>query len=273
MVQDDFVELKGKEPGPVSVILAGVHGDEVCGLRALEQVLPNLSIERGTLFIGYGNPAAIRVNRRFTEANLNRLFKPGDELSRADKASYEYGRMLVVKRYLDMSGALLDIHASFTPGGRPFVICENNGLSIADRLPFDLVVGGFDKVEPGGTDYYMNRIGKIGICAECGYLEDPASTERAVKSIFSFLYARGHVSGKTDARSQERLVMYYLHRTRTDRFRLARRFNDFDGLARGEIIGMDGAEAVSSPKESVILFARDCDGIGEEAFLLGSREN
>src|ERR1700674_4153678 len=112
---DEVIELIGKEKGSTSMILVGVHGDEKCGVEAINKILPNLQIEKGRVLIAYGNPRAIELNIRFTEANLNRMFKSNDHLSESDKKSYEYKRAQFLKKYLDQADALLDVHASFTP--------------------------------------------------------------------------------------------------------------------------------------------------------------
>ncbi|MBI4086990.1 succinylglutamate desuccinylase/aspartoacylase family protein [Candidatus Kaiserbacteria bacterium] len=267
---EDMIEFRGKEPGPTSVILGGVHGNETCGVEAIRNILPNLAIEKGRVFIGYGNPRAIAANQRFTEANLNRMFKPDDQLSQREKESYEYGRAQFLKTYLNQADALLDIHASRVQHSRRFVICEDNGLPTAKYLPADLVVSGLDAVQPGGTDYYMNSIGKIGVCIECGYLGDPESTDMAVKSIFSFLATRGHVTRETSSREQSRLQVFYMYVTKSSSFSLAKPFEDFETLREGQLIGQDGIEEIHAPRDCVILFSGNRQKAGDEAFLLGT---
>ncbi len=266
---DDAIEKVGTIAGPQSVIIAGVHGDEVCGVSAFKELLPTLSIERGTVTFLYGNPRAIAANTRLTETNLNRMFKPDTELTASERASYEYGRSRYIKTYLDKAEALLDVHASFTPESRRFAICEPKANGIAQYLPVDLVVSGFDALEPGGTDGYMERAGKIGLCIECGYLGDPFSTEIAKQAIVAFLQARGHIAGTPHAMRQNRLHMYDLYFTKTDNFVLAKPFADFEAVTRGQLIGMDGEEGVRAERDSVIVFAHNRSKTGEEAFLLG----
>jgi succinylglutamate desuccinylase len=269
---EEIIELQGQNPGPISIILIGVHGDERCGLDAVNNLLPNLKIEinKGTVFIIQGNPKALEQNVRFTETNLNRMFKPDEQISELDKQSYEYNRAQFLKTYLNRAGVLLDIHASYVPYSKPFIICENNGYDIASYLPVDLIVSGFDLVEPGGTDYYMNSIGKVGICVECGYLGDEYSTTIAEKSILSFLQIRGHVEQiemiKTDQSYIEIDDLYY---SKTNSFNLTKDFKDFDELHPEQLIGVDGGEEIRAKKDSVILFARNVNESGEEAFLLG----
>lgn len=269
----EIIELKGRESGPTSMVLVGIHGNERCGIEALEKLLPNLKIERGCVYVGYGNPRAIERKIRFTEANLNRMFNPDSMLSAKYLNSYEYGRAQYLKKYLSKSGALLDVHASLTPNSKPFIICEANAKEIIKYLPVDLVVSGFDRIEPGGTDYYMNSIGKIGICVECGYFGSSESTQIAEESILAFLKARGHITNGVSPKKQSYIRMYDLYIAKTDNFILSKQFGDFEEISKGQIVGIDGEKEVRFEKDAVILFARNRKRTGDEAFLLGEKKN
>jgi hypothetical protein len=64
-------------PGPKVLLQAGIHGDEVAGIFALEQILAGIKVHSGTLIIlPRMNPPAIQVGRRSFNLDLNRLF-PG----------------------------------------------------------------------------------------------------------------------------------------------------------------------------------------------------
>lgn len=269
----NFIQITGKKSGPTSIILAGVHGDEKCGIEAFENILPALKIERGTVLFGFGNPRAIAAGKRFTESNLNRMFKNAHLLSRKEKNSYEYKRARLLKSYLKQADTLLDIHASFTPNSKPFIICEANAEKIIKYLPVNLVVSGFDQIQPGGTDYFINSIGKIGICIECGHLGDPKTTKMAEKSINAFLKACGHISNDLKPTKQSYVRMYDLYKTKNRNFTLSKPFSDFEKVLKGQTIGMDGKNEVKADKNSLILFARNRKRIGEEAFLLGEKKN
>ena len=51
--------IEGSNPGPTSVILAGIHGNEPCGIIAFERILPSLKINSGKVIFEIGNPLAI----------------------------------------------------------------------------------------------------------------------------------------------------------------------------------------------------------------------
>jgi len=261
--------LNGKNKGPTSIIIGGVHGNETCGVNAIKKILPKLKIDAGKLIIVYGNPKAIIKNVRYIDSNLNRLFRPYNLLIKQEKVSYEYKRVKILKKYLKQSDYLLDIHASFTPKSKRFIICEKNASEIVKYLPFNLIVNGFDSIQPGGTDYFMNKIGKVGICVECGYMNDPQSNTVAEQSVFDFLVATGNITGKSKIRKQNLLKIYKIYKSKTNIFLLKKKFSDFEEVKKGQIIGIDGSREVLSTKKSIILFAQDTNKIDDEAFLLG----
>lgn len=264
---EEIIQVTGNTSGPTSIILAGVHGDEKCGVEALQNIIPNLEIESGMVFFAYGNPLAIAKNVRYTESNLNRMFSVNAQ------SSYEYQRAQFLKTYLDKADVLLDLHASSIPGSKVFAICEPNAAGIVDYLPTDLVVIGFDAIEPGATDGYMNNNGKIGICLECGYYKDPKSTNLAEQAIFNFLKARGHITGDVRSVKQSYVRMFKKYYATTDNFKLAKSFENFEVVESGQLIGTDGQIEITADNRCLILFANDGRYVGEEVFLLGEQKN
>lgn len=261
--------IESNQPGPTVAILGGVHGNETCGVFALKE-LQNITIKKGKLMLIYGNPLAIEQSVRFVEQNLNRMFCNDADLSPHLKASYEYQRSREILPYLDQADYSLDLHASFTPGSEPFIICERNALPFVQYLPQRRVCYGFTELEPGGTDGYMNKQGKVGICIECGYLGDPKSTQLSILSAQLFLQTLGMLSAVNlmTNKNQYYNQAYELYYTKTDSFKLKRLFQDFEKIKAGEIIGSDGGTPIISQVEQMILFARNRSAIGTEAFLL-----
>ncbi|MDQ5971471.1 MAG: hypothetical protein QG566_417 [Patescibacteria group bacterium] len=266
--------LTGKNPGPTSIVMAGNHGNEICGIVALQQLLPYLTIEAGTVIFILGNIQAIKENKRFIDFNLNRLFSDILLYSKEIKKSYEYKRAQILKKVFDLGDALLDIHSTLNPS-TPFIICEDNAKEIVSKFParFERIVYGFDPLEPGASDGYMLSKGKIGICIECGQHNDPMSIEIAKKSIYAFLKARGHINYRSISFDRpivrEYVKMFSIYKSKTDSFVLSRKFYDFEPIAEGTKIGADGCNIIYAPKDCLIVFAHDCNKIDSEAFLLG----
>jgi succinylglutamate desuccinylase len=219
-----------------------------------------------------GNPRAIAKNVRYTEENLNRMFKIDiEDYSEKEKSSYEYHRAQFLKTFFDEADALLDIHSTKN-ASQPFVFAERNADHLTDFFPKEIVriVYGIDAIEPGGTDGYMYRHNKIGICIECGQHESKDANFIAQESIMSFLASRGHLDRTVLVPTKREVVqmneMYY---TKTDSFTLSKIFTDFEQLKNGDLIGLDGQEEIRAEKDYSIVFAHDAHKKGTEGFLLG----
>lgn len=77
MYQTPYYVFDSGVPGPKVLVEAGIHGDEVAGIYALEQILPRIKVHSGTLIIlPRMNPPAIQISRRSYNLDLNRVF-PG----------------------------------------------------------------------------------------------------------------------------------------------------------------------------------------------------
>ncbi|WP_395060617.1 succinylglutamate desuccinylase/aspartoacylase family protein [Polaromonas sp.] len=118
----------GLAPGPKLLVLGAVHGNEVCGTKAIQQLLQDMAsgqlcIERGTVtFVPVTNPLAYQLKRRTGDRNLNRNMAPS-----AIPQDFEDRIANVLCPLLDSHDMLLDLH-SFHTGGAPFVMIgpQNN---------------------------------------------------------------------------------------------------------------------------------------------------
>ena len=77
LYETPYYVLKGPLPGPVVLLEAGIHGDELAGIHALYRVLPRLRVQAGTVIIlPRMNRPACAANQRYLNVDLNRVF-PG----------------------------------------------------------------------------------------------------------------------------------------------------------------------------------------------------
>src|SRR6185369_14325966 len=76
------VRYAGTAPGPRLVVTGAVHGNEVCGTRAIERTMAELdagalAIVAGSVtFVPIANPKAYVLKRRAGDRNLNRALQP-----------------------------------------------------------------------------------------------------------------------------------------------------------------------------------------------------
>ncbi len=280
MIQE-VLKLDSGNKGAKSMILYGVHGNEISGISAVQKIIKNLKIQSGLVYFVMGNPRAVAQNVRFTEANLNRMFEDKNILIQkySEKVlnTYEFQRAKFLKTLFKEVDILLDIHDSSITESQPFIICEKNGFEIAKYLPVNKIVSGFDSIEPGGTDYFMNKIGKTGICLECGYFGNPNSQKIAEQGILNFLQYRQHLNPNnlnqlTIQNTQKRYQLSLKYYTKTNNFKLIKSFKDFEKLKKNQLIGLDGKDQVMAPDDCFILFAHNRKQAGSEAFLLGKSE-
>lgn len=265
------IVFEGKEVGKTVIILGGIHGDEVCGIETVNFLRNNPpDIKRGRLILMYGNLKAIESGTRQFDFNLNRMFLNNDKYLTEHYKTYEYTRANEIKTYLNEADILLDIHSVKSQDGTPFIICENNAKEIVKYFPFLINCSGFDEAHPGGTDGYMNSLGKIGICIECGTHTDPKAFERAIESVNTFLKVTDIIDGKDGLiinDKQKSFNCYFVYKTKSN-FVLAKEFIDFTELKKGDLIGFDNNQEVYAEKDNIIVFAQNREKPNQEAFCL-----
>lgn len=260
-----IITRKGDLPGKRLAVFAGIHGNEQVGVDAVNDVLEDLQVLRGEVVFVFANTRALEQGVRYTERNLNRCFTResiGD--------TYEDAVARELMSLLDSVDALLDVHASNTPGATPFVIYEEPAEDFVRYLEFDIVSTGWVDVEPGATDEYMYRQGKPGICIECGYIK--AGDEHrslASKSIRTFLSYYGAIDEPLPApRTQRHLQVHTALIKEHESFEYYRQYADFESLPSGTSFAKDESQEYRVEEESVIIFATQ-KAVGDEVGILG----
>jgi uncharacterized protein len=257
----------GKYPGKKIVVLAGVHGDEICGVKAFNELVPILEVERGEVVFIYANLEAQKQNRRFVEQNLNRCFLDKQPEEIYNSLEGETAREIIP--FLKNADVMLDLHSSNSSGDNKFLICEKDCLDIISCFDAKKVIIGIDTVEKGGTDGYMFNRGKPGICLECGLHESDKSVETAKKAILSFLKKLKAIEGKEEKFVEKELYnINYLYKNKNGPFKLADKFEDFKKVEQRTLIGYDGSKKVFVEKNDVVMFPNETSEIGEECFLI-----
>jgi len=274
--EKNMFEFDSGKSGEKVCILAGVHGNEMGGIEALKLIIQKfedriIKLKKGKIVFVLANPKAIEKNVRFIEENLNRCFVE----NKLKTNSYEEKLSFDLKNIFESCDICLDLHSSFVKDSKPFIICEENAFDLVQSFPMEIICSGFDLIQPGGTDYYMNRIGKIGLCVECGFLEDEESINLAENIMLSLLrnldmISNGFVNYNLKIDKKKYYQVRELYCT-NDEFRLLKEFKDFEAVCKNQSIGTDGKNQIKSNYDGFILFARDVlrDSLDREAFLLG----
>lgn len=173
------------EGDPEVAVVGGIHGDEPCGVTAIEHLLADPpSFERPVALV-LANERAIDRGVRYVDADLNRSF-PGER----DAAAHEE-RLAARLREAIGDSLTLSLHSTQSYGG-PFGIV--NGLDefareIAPQLPLDALVDTGEFVR-GRIFEGIPRTIEV----ECGFQGSQAAAENGIAVTEAFLAAVGAVA-------------------------------------------------------------------------------
>ena len=267
-----IVEKKGILPGKTVLLLAGVHGNEVCGVKAFDNLIPIIQVERGTVIFCYANLEAIQQNKRLIETNMNRCFL--DEQPENVKNTIEGRTAKEIMQLMKKSDILLDIHASNSIESTPFIIAEPESWEYARIIQFNNITYNWDEYEKGATESYMHIAGKKGIAIECGYINNPKGQEIAEQTILIVLQKAGAIQGELpeENKKQEVYKIEGLHINKNAPFKKIKEFADFEYISKQTIIGYEGITPIHAEEGYHILFVRDREQTGQECFLIARKE-
>lgn len=247
--------------------MAWVHGNERSWILLLEELADTIKIVQGKVhLILRANPRAIEQNIRQTEKNMNRSFHNIPQGS-----AYEDIRAQELLPFLRESDVLLDIHNTLnTENSIPFLISEHANMD--QYFPVDTVVSGLDALHPGGSDGYMNSIGKVGLCIESGSIYDPRGTEIARDSVLNFLRATGVIEwNPVENKNQTKYHLDTIIKAKSTNLQFVKKWLDFERVSQGEIVAYDDGVPILAPYDGVIVFTYEPKQIGDEVCVFGKR--
>jgi len=187
------------EPRIRKLITVCIHGDEICGLSAVNELIEeeffqkSLDFENERVTIILGNPSAVKCNKRFLDINLNRIFTEQflQNKMKTDFIAnelYEVTRLEEIANEIEQCDEYLDLHSTSAPSF-PFAIVtpEIKSEIIAKSFPVKFILHNIVNVIVGTTLEHAHNNGKVGICVECGQHNERTSVEVAKKTIKSFV--------------------------------------------------------------------------------------
>ena len=301
------VSFTGLESGPRLIITGAVHGNEVCGTRAITRVLHEidngeLRIERGHVtFVPITNPLAYSRGDRIGDRNLNRNLAPTDNPRDFEDRIANWLCPLFAQHEV-----LLDLHST-RAATEPFAMLgpkDNTGTlqpfrhsqkerAMARHLGVRRFVDGWldtyakgvaRRVEQNtgselnrspiygvGTTEYMRSVGGYAITLECGQHEDPSSIDvayRAIHNVLAFLRISTEPVPEPVGSYEALHLREVIDRVAAeDAFE--RTWSSFDRLNKGDVIGTraDGTKVVA-PHDGWIMFPDANSLPGHEWFYL-----
>jgi len=287
----DIYHVKGSRPGPAVVILGGTHGDERNAITCVTKLLShfglsekNPSLQRddihGELFIGFGNPRAIKKQSRSAEGHrdLNRCFVPEDLAQVQDSDSEDMLRARELAPFLQKADYSIDIHGT-TSESVPFLASAGEqtqkhfdfyaSIPVRHVLtdPNNVLVGHREQQSNGTTDEYVNRNGGIGVTYEIGFEGDSETVPTAFKNIMGALRRLGVFVEKSDsseeASEQHIFALTDLVVAKEDQFMYKGTMQQgWQRVERGQVIGTYASgDEESAPRTGMCLFPKSPDRV------------
>ena len=187
----------------------GVHGNERSPIDAAQLLQAmfdagELELTEGKLLLLFANPRATAANRRWSEGglDLNRCFHP-DVLARPPLL-YEEKRALEIVELLHQEEieVLVDFHCTVEPGTR-FCMHHPGADNGPHREITNLLTTGVVLADPHlnfgrvSLDEHLSTHGKVGICYETGWIQDPDNTASSVRDeMINLLAGLGMIAGR-----------------------------------------------------------------------------
>jgi len=285
--QHQFMTYTSGHPGPVVLLVGGIHGNEPAGLQAIQQVFHTLkahNIEVLGEIVGFkGNLRAIEQDLRFIDVDLNRVWDmPHEKLVNAPHERHEFhGLKREIDAYLTRPDVVLfDLHTT-SGKGAPFFLVSRQGPSreFAEAIPVPVVSGLIDGLE-GTLVSYVQKHQKLAFAAEGGQHHHPDSLRNLTSMLWCFLHALGCIKSHSSfvesfgylsthfGHFPSSLDLTYRHPVTADcSFRMMPGYSNFMQVIAGEVLAHDCSGPVPSPFSGRILMPL-YQGKGEDGFFI-----
>lgn len=264
---------------PRVTVIGGLHGNEPCGVRAIQKIIddpkPLLDrLKRGTVTLVIGNPKALEQGRRYTEggADLNRLFNYRfvDEVPKA-RWGYEHHRALELREPTTEADAIIDLHST-SAASPAFAICATRADAVAFTAKLGCrIVYGWEDPDMELTAVSMGALvaaKKPAIAVECGQHDDASSEATATAVIHRFLGALGATDHDVSDAAQPHYRLISRVRRDSPHFRLAQTFASFTRLEPGDVVALDGLVSVRVERAAYVVMPAPQAEVGHDLVFL-----
>jgi succinylglutamate desuccinylase len=295
-----IARLRGAEPGPTLIVIAGLHGNEPAGLAAAARALGRLAaagnLSRGELVVLAGNRLALARGVRFVQRDLNRQWSaerltelreaaanPAVVLGPEDREQLELGDALD-EALANARGRVyvVDLHTT-SAEGTPFALIGDHlrHRSFALGFPLPLLLGLFGQLGGTLTEYLSSRR-CVTVAVEGGQhaSERSARHHEAVFTLAlvasglvpeSALVGLGELRGRLASawRDLPRAIRVH-HRhaiTAADRFVMEPGFANVQRVGAGTLLARDARGEIRAPHEAVLVMPL-YQKLGDDGYFL-----
>ncbi len=254
------------------VFFGGIHGNEVAGYRALQEVFVNNSfVFSGNVYAFWGNKRAIQKGIRFVDFDLNRLW--GNYFSKNEKdllPSISESRELleiescltyILARHASGKVFFMDLHTTSSESS-PFLPFNDSlqNRALASKFPVPLILGVEEYIQ-GSLMSYLNDLKCAALAFEAGmhtnfnskYIHK-AFVLYSMHQLNIINLSEMEVKSAKDTMANNVNIpegfyeILYRHEIRTgDNFIMKSGYLNFVPIKKGELLADHNGEAVYSP--------------------------
>jgi len=269
-VLDKVWKLDSGVPGPTVTVLGGIHGDEHLGVAVVELLLkedPNSLVERGSLYLGIGNPEAVEIGKRFVpgDYDINRSF--GDVFDKK-KNSRAAGRAKLLMPLLEESDVIIDLHAATRFAAEHFTFVSFLETPLAHEVVAQIgektVVELGPVLHPGSLMHlttlgYGTSLGKLALTVETdGWIDERHKAPALKEKVQNCLSTLG-VSSKSASKGVlvEHVYEGYWSVPASDDFVFTQEWGNFEEVPEGTHFATDRGEELRISEDSFMLFQKE----------------
>lgn len=251
----------GNKPWKVTVLMAGVHGNEPTWIETLQLFREFCQIDGWIVHIIFANIQAIQESKRYIDVNMNRYFQEWNSWD-----TYEIKRIEEILPYLHDADFLLDIHNTERENTEAFLLSSHS--EVYKLFPVEKIINNIDDFEQWWSDGFMDRNWKVWICFEAGSFLGWLSIDEMQKIIHNFLIWTGNIDWEVVYIAWNQIILEttFQYIAQTDHCELITWFGDFTFLTVWTVIGKDWENIISAPHDWYIFFAHQKGKIGKEMF-------
>ena len=283
------MRVRAERPGPMLIVLGGIHGNEPAGLHALEP-LAGLQLECGDFVALSGNRAALAEGVRYVARDLNRgwgalasLPPRGEGVAEDDEQRDLLGA--IEDALADARGPVyfLDLHTT-SAEGHPFVVVGDDPAHRAFAHSFGLPVflGLVGRLSGALTPYLCTR-GVTAIAIEGGQNDDEWSVVRhtaAIRlalvecallpaaSLGPFNLSRRLLEHARASLPHEIEIVSRYAITPEDEFVMQPGFSNIHPVSAGTLLAHDRHGEIRAPEDGLVVMPL-YQGQGDDGFFMG----
>ncbi|GAA3656017.1 succinylglutamate desuccinylase/aspartoacylase domain-containing protein [Flavivirga jejuensis] len=291
-------KIEGSKPGSTMVFFGGIHGNETSGIYALKEVLEGIDAlkVKGVIYGISGNLKALKLNQRYVDEDLNRLWtKERIEAIKKkvvlnDDESELLELLTILNTILETEKPpfyFIDLHTTSSKT-LPFITINDALINrkFSKQFPVPIVLG-IEEYLNGPLLSYINELGYVSLGFESGQHDDLSAitNNRAfiyLALVFSGILKAAAVTNFLDHYKQlqtqaaniiDIFEVIYLHKIQShETFTMINGFKSFQAIDKGIPIAISNSRELKA-KYNGRIFMPLYQTKGAEGFFIIRRIN